>query len=252
MSTTVVGLLALGPKRFDGALLDSSFAFALRRAEPRPVPADEAALVAAARQGDQRAFDQLYRRHAPQVFARLTRLIGPCAEREDVMQQVFLELYGALDGYRAEAPFAAFLQGITVRVGYDHLRRRARTRIRLREEDVAELVAPGGSPETQARERQELLLAFQQLDALKPKKRVAFVLHVVEGLSLEEMARLLATDARTLGQRVAYARRELLAMSERAALRALERSRLKWSRPALIPYSQWQSASRRSKRASTT
>ena len=217
MSAALVVSLA----RCDSALFGSSFAFALRRAEPRPVPADEAALVAAAGQGDRRAFDQLYRRHAPQVFARLTRLIGPGPEREDVMQQVFLELYRALDGYRAEAPFAAFVHGITVRVGYDHLRRRVRARrMSLREEDVAELVAPGGSPETKARERQELLLAFQQLDALKPKKRVAFVLHVVEGLSLEEMARLLGTDARTLGQRVAYARRELLAMSERAALRA--------------------------------
>lgn len=198
-----------------------SFAFALKKREPRPVPADEAALIAAAQRGDGRAFDQLYRRHAPLVFARLTRLIGPSSEREDVMQQVFLELHRALGGYRGDAPFGAFLHGITVRVGYDHLRRRARSRrTRLCEEDVADLVAPGGSPETRARERQELLAAFERLDRLKPKKRVAFVLHVIEGLSLEEMARLLETDARTLGQRVAYARRELLALCERAEPRS--------------------------------
>jgi DNA-directed RNA polymerase specialized sigma24 family protein len=85
---------------------------------------------------------------------------------------------------------------------------------------MAELVAPGSSPEAAVRERQELLLAFSRLDALKPKKRVAFVLNVVEGLSLEEMARLLDTDARTLGQRVACAKRELAAMFERDARRA--------------------------------
>jgi RNA polymerase sigma-70 factor, ECF subfamily len=201
-----------------------SFAHAVRKWGPVAAPHDDGQLIAAARGGDRRAFDALYRRHAQLVFARLTRLIGPSPEREDLMQQVFLELYRALGSYRGEAPFGAFVHGITVRVGYDFLRRRARSRsASLRDELFAELVAPGASPEAEARERQELALAFARLDALKPKKRLAFVLHVVEGLSLEEMARMLDTDARTLGQRVAYARRELLAMYEREALQARAR-----------------------------
>ena len=169
-------------------------------------------------------FDALYRRHVQIVFARLTRLVGPCAEREDLVQQVFVELYRALPGYRGEAPLGAFIHGITVRVGFDYLRRRTRKRAwAASEEAVSELVSCEGSPEQAAHEREQLRLAFQRLDALKPKKRVAFVLHVIEGLSLEEMSRMLDTDARTLGQRVAYARRELLAMVERDALRAREK-----------------------------
>jgi DNA-directed RNA polymerase specialized sigma24 family protein len=38
---------------------------------------------------------------------------------------------------------------------------------------------------------------------------------VIEGVPLADMARMLDVDARTLGQRVAYARRELLTMVER-------------------------------------
>lgn len=200
--------------------LFGSLALSVRKLAPTPVSSPDAGVIAAAQRGDPRAFDQLYRRHAQQVFARLTRLLGPSPEREDLMQQVFLELHRALPSYRGDAPFAAFVHGITVRVGYDFLRHRARKkRAALREEQFAELVAPGASPEAEARESQELALAFARLDALKPKKRIAFVLHVIEGLSLEEMARMLDTDARTLGQRVAYARRELLAMYQRDDLR---------------------------------
>jgi RNA polymerase sigma-70 factor (ECF subfamily) len=197
------------------------FSYAVRKLDPTPAPADEVALIAAASKGDGRAFDALYRRHVQLVFARLTRLLGPSPEREDLVQQVFLELHRALPSFRGEAPLGAFVHAITVRVGYDFLRRRARSKsAMLRDEQFAELVAPGSSPEAAARERQELALAFARLDALKPKKRLAFVLHVVEGFSLEHMARMLDTDARTLGQRVAHARRELAVMYQREQLRA--------------------------------
>lgn len=176
---------------------------------------EERSLIDAARHGDARAFDLLYRRHVQAVYARLTRLIGPSPDREDLVQQVFLQLHRALPSFRGEAPFGAFVHGISVRVGYDYLRRARRRATPFREEDMAELVAPGSSPEAGAREREQLALAFARLAALKPKKRIAFVLHVIEGVSLEEMARMLDTDARTLGQRVAYARRELLALFER-------------------------------------
>jgi RNA polymerase sigma-70 factor (ECF subfamily) len=185
-----------------------------------PTESDDARLLEALNGGAPDAFDAVYRSHCRAVHARLTRLIGPSTEREDLLQQVFLELYRALPRFRGKAPLGAFVHAITVRVGYEYLRRRARKKTAvLREEDMSELVAPGSSPEAALREREELLQVFARLDALKPKKRVAFVLNVVEGLSLEEMSRLLETDARTLGQRVASAKRELAVMFERDAQR---------------------------------
>jgi len=183
----------------------------------RSIPAaDEAPLIESARLGDVRAFDALYRRHVQRVYARLTRLLGPTSDREDLVQQVFVRLHRALPSYRGEAPFGAFLQGITAHVGYDYLRQRTRQRCsQLSEAALAALVSHDSSPEAAASERQELQRAFARLDGLSAKKRVAFVLHVIEGVPLQDMARMLDTDARTLGQRVAYARRELAAMLER-------------------------------------
>lgn len=191
--------------------------YALAARPPLAIPlADETQLIESAKRGDARAFDTLYRRYVQRVYARLTRLLGPISDREDLVQQVFVRLHHALPSYRGEAPFGAFLHGITARVGYDYLRQRRRQRCsQLSEEAMQSLVSPESSPEAAVHERQELRRAFARLDALSAKKRVAFVLHVIEGVSLEEMSRMLDADARTLGQRVAYARRELSAMVAR-------------------------------------
>ena len=176
-------------------------------------------LAARAGAGDRRAFDELYRRHADWVFRRLTRLIGPRAEREDLMQHVFLEAYRALPGFRGEAAFSTFLYRIVVNVAYDHLRRRRPGVSDWDEAAVAALVEPGASPEVAAREREQVQRVMECLGRIKPKKRIAFVLRVVEGLSLEEIAVLTGANAPTVGQRIKHAHREICAMLERMARR---------------------------------
>ncbi|MEY4514231.1 MAG: hypothetical protein RLZZ450_6353, partial [Pseudomonadota bacterium] len=152
------------------------FALVARMGED-PACEDES-LLERAQRGERRAFDQLYQRHVNAVYGRLTRLVGPSSELEDLVQRTFIELYRALPSFRGEAPLGAFIHGIAVRVGYDYLRKRARSRqSHWDEAAVLDLVAPGSSPEAAAHERQELKLAFGRLDRLKPKKRVAFVLH---------------------------------------------------------------------------
>lgn len=182
-------------------------------------------LAARAGAGDRRAFDELYRRHADWVYRRLTRLIGPRPEREDLMQHVFLEAYRALPGFRGEAAFSTFLYRIVVNVAYDHLRRRRPQQVSWDEleggelGELGDLCAPGASPEVAARERQQLERVLSCLNRIKPKKRIAFVLRVVEGLSLEEIAEVVGANAPAVGQRVKHAHREVCAMLERLTRR---------------------------------
>jgi len=176
---------------------------------------DDAALVRAAQAGDRAAFEELYRRHVQLVYARLTRLIGFSAEREDLIQQVFWSFHLALPRYRGDASVAAFLHGIVVHVAYEALRKRGRAIGTLKQHELDQLVAPDATPEARARQREQLARVFVLLERLKPKKRIAFVLHVVEELPLTEVAALTGSQPRAVGQRVAYARRELLGMLQR-------------------------------------
>ena len=179
---------------------------------------EESALVSAAAAGDRRAFAALYQRHLDSVYARLTRVIGPAPERDDLVQQIFLDLYRALPRFRGEAAFSTFLHRIVLNVACDHLERRRRGRGRnepLDARDLETLIAPDASPEQRARQREELRRLFALLEDLSPKRRTAFVLVAVEGLALEEAAALLNAKPAAIKQRVLEARRELAVARER-------------------------------------
>lgn len=182
---------------------------------PAPVEPVDAALVDAARAGDHAAFTTLYHRHAGWVFARLTRLVGPGADREDLLQQSFLELHRSLPTFRGDASLATFLHRITVNVAFDHLRRRGRRPVDYAPDALDELIDGSPTPEERARRRDELHHVLTLLERLKPAKRIAFVLVAVEGLSLDEAAALLGANAPAVKQRVLHARRELLDLIDR-------------------------------------
>ncbi len=192
-------------------------------ASPRQSTAEAAAkdagLVDAAARGDRRAFAELYRRHLDSVYARLTRVIGPAPEREDLVQQIFLDVYRALTRFRGDSAFSTFLHRIVLNVACEHLERRRRGRGRsepLGARQIETLIAPDASPEQRARQREELARLFRFLEVLSPKRRAAFVLVAIESLPIEEAARLLDAKPAAIKQRVLEARRELARALDRA------------------------------------
>jgi RNA polymerase sigma-70 factor (ECF subfamily) len=178
----------------------------------RASEADDAALIAAARLGDGAAFASLFRRHADAVRTRITRLVGPVAERDDLVQQVFMALHRGLPGYRNEAKLSTYLHRIAVNIAYDHLRGRRRapeTDGSLDDATPDEPLGPAVDDQIAARADLARLLAL--LDQLSPKKRIAFVLVAVEGCSLAEAAELIGDRVGAVKQRALHARRDLLA-----------------------------------------
>jgi RNA polymerase sigma-70 factor, ECF subfamily len=172
-------------------------------------PDSDQALVERARGGDRGAFDELYRRHADLVWSRLGRLLGPDPEREDLLQQIFFEVFRDLWRFRGEAAFRTFLYRVVVNIACDHLKRRARRPRPVSAADLDGLIDNQRSPEARAVERQRLALTLSLLDRIKPKKRIAFLLRVVEGLSLEEIAEIVEARPAAVAQRVRHAHREL-------------------------------------------
>lgn len=176
---------------------------------------DDAMLVGRALHGDRQAFDALFRRHAGMVWSRLTRLIGPDPEREDLTQQIFMEVFRGLARFRGEASFRTYLGQVAVNVACDHLGQRRRRPQPISIELADTLSAPDASPETRAEQRQRLQLIWAALDRIKPKKRIAFILRTVEGMSLEEVGELVGASVATVAKRVTHAEDELLRLLAR-------------------------------------
>lgn len=185
--------------------------------------AADATLVAEARRGEPRALQAIYHRHAAAVYRRITRLVGPDPDREDLMQEAFADLFRQLDDFRGDATLATYLFRIVAHKAYDHLRRRQRRPKTLSasasyDDGIARFEEGGAlapSPEDYLRGRQELALVAQAIERLSPKKRIAYHLRVVEGLSLKEIAYQVGATVFTVAQRIRHADREIQRFVER-------------------------------------
>jgi RNA polymerase sigma-70 factor (ECF subfamily) len=170
-------------------------------------------LVARARQGDRTAFQALFLAHRGQTSRLLARLV-PHNEIEDVAQEVFLQVYRSLDAFRGDARFSTWLYRLTLNVARMHLRRqKSRPKLALVGKDEAgQLEQPSFQTPAVDAERHERLAALDRLLArLTDKKREALILHDFQGLSAEEISKLVETPVMTVRTRVFYARRELYA-----------------------------------------
>jgi len=170
---------------------------------------DDATLIRQSVGGDRRAFDRLHERYVDDVWRRLTRLIGPDPEREDLTQQIFLDVFRGLDRFRGDSSFRTYLHRVVVHTACDHLGRRRRRPIQMDAEFIDAVMSNDVSPERRAELRERLMLIWVGLERIKPKKRLAYVLRVVDGLSLEETAELVGTNVATVAKRVKHAEREL-------------------------------------------
>lgn len=196
------------------------FAILAEAAAPREPEGDDA-LVARHRADDPDAFPEIYRAHADGVYRRLTRILGPIAEREDLAQDVFLALHRALPRFRGEASLGTLIQRIAINVAYEHLRRTGRrpaSPVDTRFFD--ELIAPDASPEVRAATREDLAHVFACLARIKPKKRIALLLRVVDGMAFDEIGRLVDASPETVAKRVQHGMRELDALLARSERRA--------------------------------
>lgn len=178
--------------------------------------------VERARAGDARAFQEMYRAHRRDVARLVARLIGPRAEVDDVVQEVFLQVFRSLVSFRGESRFTTWLHRVTVNVTLMHLRA-ARSRPNLGNELTAahEPVSPELESPLDVSARNERLRAlYKILDTLSDKKRTVFILHDLEGMAAAQIAAMVESPVLTVRTRLFYARREVYAaMAADASLR---------------------------------
>ena len=166
---------------------------------PAAVVADDATLVAQAREGDERAFATLYRRHARYVAGVAYRLLGKDCEVDDVMQEAFCDAAGALRSLEDPNEFRAWIARIAVRRVHKRIGRRRRWAWLV---GVAEEVTPSA---TDPATRQRVHELYDALHTLPAKLRVPWILHVIEGETLPEVARLCDVSLATAKRRMAEA-----------------------------------------------
>ena len=172
------------------------------------------ALIDRALAGEPSAFRELFRAHRSDVSRVVYRLLGPSADLEDVVQEVFIHVYRSLPTFRGDSRFSTWLYRLAVNVTRMHVRRgRSRPRIaNVEVPDVAsEVDARRDDPEALSEQRERVRVLYQLLDQLGEKKREVIVLHDFEGMPAKEIATLVGAPVLTVRTRLFYARKELYA-----------------------------------------
>jgi len=164
----------------------------------------DAALVVAARAGEEWAREALFRRYAPLVNGLAFRLMGRDEDVDDLVQDSFVEALRSLGRLDAPQAFASWLSSIVVRTCGKLLRRRQlMRRFGLRRTgdamDFDALVSPTAPPDAIA----ELSAVYDIVQGLPTDVRVVLILRRVEGHSLEEIAALTGASLATIKRRVA-------------------------------------------------
>ena len=168
------------------------------RSVPPEAP-DDAALVADAVGGSERAFAALYRRHARYVAGVVYRLLGTDAELDDVVQETFCDAMNALASLKDPAGIRAWLARIAVRRVHKRLAKRRRWRWFVGQ---AEHVTPTVSDPAM---RQEVDALYRALEELPPKLRIPWMLHALEGETLPDVAAACDISLATAKRRIAEA-----------------------------------------------
>ena len=177
------------------------------------------ALVARLRAGDGAALGEAYDLHHAHVRAFARRLVGDEASAEDVVQETFVALPGAMRGYRGTASLRTFLLGVAVNHARHHVRAAARRRAAMDRLEGELSRPPAASPEEEA-EGGELARALARaLDELSLDHRAAFVLCEVEERTSVEVALVLGVPEATVRTRLLHAKKKLRAWFERRGVR---------------------------------
>ena len=179
----------------------------LQQADPDsdPDPERTAAMFALAeglKRGDEAAFEQLYREYSDGVFHVAMRVVSDSSLAQDVLQEVFIVVFRRIETWRGDGSLKSWLYQITVRSALRARRRRPLTRdFENEEEGAPPAVHDPPPPEADFRAAVD-----REIRRLPTRARMVFVMHVVEGLTHPEIARILEVDEGTSKSQLHYAR----------------------------------------------
>ena len=170
----------------------------------------DAGLVSQAKSGDFRAFEELVRRYRNDVYALAYHFVRNREEAWDVSQEVFIKAHRSLGRFRGDSSFKTWVLRITANQCKDFLKKRRLDTVSYNDALEAEHAASpilGPAHEVEAKELGEAITTA--LGQLPFKHRTAFVLREFEGLTYEEMARVMGCNLGTVMSRLHHARKKL-------------------------------------------
>ena len=154
----------------------------------------EADAIRLAQQGDEQAFERIYRLHSQRIYALCFRMMrGNAAEAEELTQESFLQLFRKIGTFRGESAFSTWLHRLAFNIVLMRLRRRTHQVLSLDEilepgEKTAGLEKYVASCDLRLSGTIDRMDLERALEQLPPGYKAVFILHDVQGYEHNEIA----------------------------------------------------------------
>jgi RNA polymerase sigma factor (sigma-70 family) len=188
-------------------------------AKPANAAVEESDLVRRARNGDTTAYDDLVRRYQERIYATVYHMTSNHEDASDLAQESFIKAFQALHSFKGGSSFYTWIYRIAVNKTINFLKQRKnRAQMSLNDLDfnaehdpdlVALISDKTPRRDVNLAELQEKLNAAMQ--KLSDHHRLVVTLHDVQGLSHEEIAKIMECNIGTVRSRLFYARQQLQA-----------------------------------------
>jgi RNA polymerase sigma-70 factor (ECF subfamily) len=183
-------------------------------------PGTDEELVAAAKSGDELAFEVLIKRYRSRIFALALRYTRIHEDAEDIVQQTFQKVFVYLHKFQGKSSFATWLTRIAINESLMFLRRgRAAREISIDDtgsEDASsrglEILDSSPNPEMSYLQQETVHILFSAMAQLKPTLRITMELKELRELSGSDTARNLGVSLSAVKARVFHGRTKLRQM----------------------------------------
>ncbi|MEE3329260.1 MAG: RNA polymerase sigma factor [Myxococcota bacterium] len=175
-------------------------------------------LVERLQDGDEAAFEELYERYFKRIAHFVRRRMDNQADVEETVQEVFINVFSSIQNYRGDAPFVAWVFGLTRRTIANRYKRKRHPTVSMEEEDTNIAVSHPATPHTlptpdQVYDGEE---RARQLDAalvqkLSSEQQQLFKLHHMEERPIAEIAEMLGKSEDSVKSNLYRTRKLLLA-----------------------------------------
>ncbi len=176
---------------------------------------EERALIDRVLAGETEQFEKLVKANEKAVYNLALRMLGSEQDALDASQEAFFRAYRALDRFRGGSKFSVWLYRVTGNICLDMLRKAGRRRessLTDGENEDLDLPDERFDPQRELEKKEQRQAVRRGLAKLGPDFRQVLILRDINGLSYEEIGRVLDLEAGTVKSRIFRARRKLAAL----------------------------------------
>jgi RNA polymerase sigma factor (sigma-70 family) len=187
--------------------------------ENEPQGPTDGELVLQSQQGDVHAFDELVERYHGKIYGLTYNMTSNREDAEDLTQEVFVKAFQALPRFQGKSSFYTWLYRIAVNKTINYRKKRNRKRAlsldqfdqEIKTDEVYHDLTSKGSPLRNVSLTELQKKMNEALQTLSEKHRTVVVMHDMQGIPHEEIAKVVGSSVGTIRSRLFYARRQMQA-----------------------------------------